>query len=1358
MKMVGHKLDQFSPQSQCRTVAAFCNVSIRDSKLTLSVFPSRISRGSTNMGLLTEAAGGLEFEHGEGTSISFSSSPSRNIERPAMLLISLCAAFPLSTPTVLFQDGESQTDVVRTKTPIEVVVGPVQDEELETKEDTRAPITASQASIMGRQDDEVPLPIPAVFAESEEGDVVVQPASGDPFFLGFTAGRHYPPANELIDPLILDRYQSGSDSRPGEFTYAFVMFSKRMTEARIGRLEALGCRVLEFHPHYTVKVALPLTVLTDVSVLPFVRWVGQAQNRQKYDPHLVLEMGQSTESRLHVIVDLFESDLNADSIGTPVGYLTGVKTGMAPFSLEGQIADEDRPQIWMSNGWMQRRLEGLGLEVQWYNRSAMSIQGWIERDILSLLVDLDFVQGLETVPAIETFTAPHDESMPMITADRIRSSFGGDTNTVAMVGIQDSGVESDHRDLNGSSLPFLGGGWDCTPAGDPWSDDDGPTDTGHGTHVAGTLLGRGVQDDDLTGSAPGLASWGETSALYNLRIFADAGSCSWSNQTCISVFNSPITWSSGKVAPIPHLIQNSWGTIAVGWSGTESIARTYDAAVYDDDQLWVFAAGNSGAGGANTVGNPGAAKNILTVGSVVDYINGSVGDPGNRWTGSGQGPIGDGRWKPNIVAPGRYVESLLANNNTGYVHYNGTSMATPHVSGVAATLVDHYSWLRYDPALMSALLMATAITKNDQVLTSPGSTHHNTYGAGRVSAEKAHYITSGYDYLAKSTFEQKWDEYHFVDFTVPSGTDRLVVVMHYVEDQCSALASQALVNDYDLWLDRAPVDTANGNTGEYWSQQSTVDNTEIRILDNPASGAWRWKTYPDSVAASSQKVKMAVVVYAVFDDTTPNATLTLSVDDNTVRPGDTVSVSANVNPTDYIASAVILDRSGSSATVVSASTTLYDGIVTDLSGTRPDGTVIGSDILLGDILDTISRTGTWGLSYSSEGTKSVTVNARSDNMVDKTATINVIVDGTEPGAVSALASSSHTAGVWSNNPNITWTWNAATDALSGLQGYGIYETTSCSIPGKILDIGAVTTHTGGPYSSSLSGRAFNIRSVDNCDNWDADYVCDSNYLIDVDAPTAPTFNSSDHAVGGKSCNSTITVNWNAGTDGHSGVEGYGIVWGSSPKDCRANILDTTGTSETATLSPGTWYLNVITKDFAGNWTNCGNLASFGPFTIVPSCTLFADDFESGSYAAGGWTISGPGRCKVSAKAAFTGAFGARLKKGGQGTGACTVGVAAKQTWIQAPPVDTTGWSGVRVDMNAHFRKNTLSCEYMDLQWWDGAAWQSAGIVETHAWAPYSFNLPNAALGNPALSLRLITNSKGKGEKAELDDFAVIGIE
>ena len=128
-----------------------------------------------------------------------------------MLLISLCAAFPLATPAVLFQDGELQEDVLRIKTPIEIVVGPVQGQELEIEEDSQAPLTASQGQMTRLQDDEVPLPVPAVVQSGEGGDETISPASGDPYFLGFTGGEYYPPVNELIDPLILDRYQPGMD-------------------------------------------------------------------------------------------------------------------------------------------------------------------------------------------------------------------------------------------------------------------------------------------------------------------------------------------------------------------------------------------------------------------------------------------------------------------------------------------------------------------------------------------------------------------------------------------------------------------------------------------------------------------------------------------------------------------------------------------------------------------------------------------------------------------------------------------------------------------------------------------------------------------------------------------------------------------------------------------------------------------------------------------------------------------------------------------------------------------------------------------------------------------------------------------
>ena len=152
--------------------------------------------------------------------------------------------------------------------------------------------------------------------------------------------------------------------------------------------------------------------------------------------------------------------------------------------------------------------------------------------------------------------------------------------------------------------------------------------------------------------------------------------------------------------------------------------------------------------------------------------------------------------------------------------------------------------------------------------------------------------------------------------------------------------------------------------------------------------------------------------------------------------------------------------------------------------------------------------------------------------------------------------------------------------------------------------------------------------------------------------------------------------------------------------------------------------------------------------------LFEDDFESGGFAAGGWTVSSSKRCKVNAASAYTGGRGARLKKGGVGTGACTVGT--QQTWIESPSINTVGYSSVEIQLAAHFRKNELGCEFLDLQWWNGSAWASYATIEAHPWAEYAFTLPAGAAGNPNLRLRFRTNAKGQKERAELDNLLVIG--
>jgi subtilisin family serine protease len=135
----------------------------------------------------------------------------------------------------------------------------------------------------------------------------------------------------------------------------------------------------------------------------------------------------------------------------------------------------------------------------------------------------------------------------------------------------------------------------------------------------------------------------------------------------------------------------------------------------------VIAAGNDGVLGLRTIASPASANDAITVGATeyyMDYIA----------VFSSRGPVGYGAEtiKPDVCAPGVWVVSTYPGGE--YEEMSGTSMATPHVSGTAALL------LQADPSLspiqVKQKLESTAIDPGK-----PGM--DNSYGAGRISAYAA---------------------------------------------------------------------------------------------------------------------------------------------------------------------------------------------------------------------------------------------------------------------------------------------------------------------------------------------------------------------------------------------------------------------------------------------------------------------------------------------------------------------------------------------------------------------------------------------------------------------------------------------
>ena len=129
----------------------------------------------------------------------------------------------------------------------------------------------------------------------------------------------------------------------------------------------------------------------------------------------------------------------------------------------------------------------------------------------------------------------------------------------------------------------------------------------------------------------------------------------------------------------------------------------------------VAAAGNSGraryltpTGGADdgfrtvSITDPGNAAAVITVGST------HRGEPHNYGVSyfSSRGPTGDGRAKPDLVAPGEKILSSIPGNSDGWL--DGTSMAAPHVSGAAALIISRYPEFVGQPERIKEILCTTA--------------------------------------------------------------------------------------------------------------------------------------------------------------------------------------------------------------------------------------------------------------------------------------------------------------------------------------------------------------------------------------------------------------------------------------------------------------------------------------------------------------------------------------------------------------------------------------------------------------------------------------------------------------------------
>ncbi|MCA1834008.1 MAG: S8 family serine peptidase [Actinomycetota bacterium] len=270
------------------------------------------------------------------------------------------------------------------------------------------------------------------------------------------------------------------------------------------------------------------------------------------------------------------------------------------------------------------------------------------------------------------------------------------------------------------------------------------TNSGHGTHVAGIVAGRGVASDlRYTGAAPGARLMGLGVGELNSVLSA------------LEAFNW-VHCNYSVVSPKIRVVNNSWGVEGGSdFIADDPIVKATNTLVADSIVV-VFAVGNDGSGGSDTNTISGPAKNPKPgVVSVANYDDaGMATRTGVIDPTSSRGALDDGLksdW-PDVAAPGVNIISTGARTGayipTGgkqsyepyYTIASGTSMSAPHVAGIVAELFQAKGTLT--PAAVEDILEDTAAKIDSAGAYVPDSTNGTTpvnfaAGHGLVNAVSA---------------------------------------------------------------------------------------------------------------------------------------------------------------------------------------------------------------------------------------------------------------------------------------------------------------------------------------------------------------------------------------------------------------------------------------------------------------------------------------------------------------------------------------------------------------------------------------------------------------------------------------------
>ncbi len=746
-----------------------------------------------------------------------------------------------------------------------------------------------------------------------------------------------------FDPLTAD---IASDQEQGLYLAAFpgdglgyylVQFSGPITAANVNALKAAGAEVFDYIPEFAFIVKMNAAAQTKVAALSGVRWVGLYQPAYRLASDLLPYAQAAQPGRQSPGA---HSSANLTSDAAPLTLAVSVFRGE---SLAAAAAE----------------VEALGGVV--LDQSETAWQGKLKVTLPSTaLADLAAFPGVRWIEAAPQWELHNDKADNVMGVREVWSTHGlygaGQTVAVCDTGLDQGSTSpgSLHDDFeNGSGVSRV------TALLDRVGDGAEDRNSGHGSHVAGSVLGNG----DLSGATPGTHTYPEDARVgmapeANLVFQAvenDAGEL-------VGIPNDLNELFSQAASNGANLHTDSWGADVGGAYTSDSEA--VDQYMWDHKNFAIlFSAANAGVDAdANGVvdlyslGSPATAKNCITVGAsendrpsisttwgqgwpddfTVDPIN---SDPmANNTAGlaafSSRGPTLDGRYKPDIVAPGSFIASVRSSlaTETGwgvidanYMYMGGTSMATPLTAGAMALIRQFYTDNEGVATPSAALLKATLINGATDINPGqygtggtreiPTTRPTNVAGWGRVNIENS-IFPSGSRVMTytDNTAGLSTGQTRSYNYYVGSSAEPLRVTLAWTDYPGSPASSGALVNDLDLKV-VGPTGTTyypnNANAaGDYLSYDDGMltnvyywDGGRVAVRFTPITYPATLKTGLFYLASKSQSYPKTFTWYVYSGSTSGPATQLASGTSTLLKAGfhaiDFSAAGVNISSGDF---------------------------------------------------------------------------------------------------------------------------------------------------------------------------------------------------------------------------------------------------------------------------------------------------------------------------------------------------------------------------------------------------------------------------------------------------------------------------